>query len=89
MKRKQLEWKVHTANLFQEVLNNHGTGVLTQPFRILGSLLAQVAERAIELDDPKLNILMLRLTLYEQADPEKHSSALIDKAYASQRKRVA
>jgi hypothetical protein len=36
---------------------------------IFARTLAQVAERASELNDPQLNELMCRLTLYEVADP--------------------
>jgi hypothetical protein len=84
----RLEWKVHTASLLSEVLNNKGAAILAQPLNIFGRLLAQVAERAAELDDPELNILMLRLTLYEQGDPEKFSHEQIEAAYAQQRERL-
>jgi hypothetical protein len=36
---------------------------------ILASLLAEVATRASQLNDDKLNSLMCRLTLYEISDP--------------------
>lgn len=83
-----VEWRVHTSNLLQEILTNHGTGVLTTPLQIFGSLLAEVAKRASELDDPALNILMLRLTLYDQGDPDKHPHTEIDAVIAAQRKRI-
>lgn len=68
---EKLEWKVHTTELFKEILNNHpGCSQLIIPFRILGNLLAQVAQRATELNDPQLNKLMIRLTLYSIADPK-------------------
>lgn len=67
------EWKVHTANLLKEILNNPGTGVLRIPLLTLSRLLIAVAERAAQLNDPILNDLMCRLTLYEIADPEKKS----------------
>lgn len=82
------QWKVHTSSLLQEILNNPGTEILTQPLRIFGHLLAAVAERAAEIDDPELNILMLRLTLYEQADPEKFSAQQISAEFSNQEKRV-
>lgn len=66
---KHLDWKVHTPNLLQEVLSNNTTAILKKPLQILGHLLADVAARAIELDDPKLNHLMCRLALYSVADP--------------------
>lgn len=71
MVQEKLEWKVHTANLLQEVLCNKTAWVLHRPLQIFGHILHEVAGRAIELDDPELNILMLRLSLYEQGDPEK------------------
>jgi hypothetical protein len=36
---------------------------------IFGKLLHDVAARAIELNDPVMNRLMLQLTLYSAADP--------------------
>lgn len=67
----QASWKVHTPNLLNEVLNsNPGMGIFNVPFNILGKLLAGVGERAAELNDPELNALMVRLTIYTVADPE-------------------
>jgi hypothetical protein len=85
----KIGWKVHTPSLLREVLNNRGSEILSQPLNIFGRLLAQVAKRASELDDPELNILMMRLTLYEQADPEKSDSKEISRAYAAQQERLA
>ncbi len=85
---ERIGWKVHTPSLLRETLTNPGTAILAQPFRIFGQLLAEVATRAAEIDDPKLNILMMRLTLYEQADPEKFTTAEIDAAYADQMRRA-
>lgn len=39
--------------------------VMRAPMNILKTKLAKIAERAIELDDPQLNILMLETKLYE------------------------
>lgn len=63
------KWKVHTPNLLKEILVNPNMACMAQPLRIFGALLAEVAERAIALNDPEMNKLMMRLTLYEQADP--------------------
>lgn len=65
----KLGWKVHTPNLLAEILNNEGTGMLVRPLQMFGRLLAMVAERASELNDPEMNKLMCRLTLYSVADP--------------------
>lgn len=63
-------WKVHTPNLLKEIAQNSGNAILARPLQIFGEILYQVGERAAELNDPKLNALMLRLTIYEEADPE-------------------
>jgi hypothetical protein len=62
--------KVNIPGLFQEVFNNPDCAVLKVPFSVLRDILAEVAKRAIELDDQELHKLMLRLTLYEIANPE-------------------
>ena len=64
------EWKCHTPRLLEEILNNPGAGILLRPIQLFGIMLASVAQRAAELDDPILNKLMCQLTLYEIADPE-------------------
>lgn len=68
-KKTDLVWRSHVPNLFSEVLSNHGTAILKQPLQITLRILEEVAQRAIELDDPKLHSLMMRLTLYSVADP--------------------
>ena len=44
-------------------------GVLKQPLRIFLGMLAELADRARELDDPELNALMIRLALYDNCLP--------------------
>ncbi len=70
---KDMEWRVNTVGLFKEVLENPGAGILHKPILIMLSLLEKVAKRAIELDDKELNKLMIRLTLYDRADPESEN----------------
>jgi hypothetical protein len=67
--KKILRWKVNTPGLLSEIMNNSGASVLRIPLHIFADLLMQVAKRASEINDPKLNILMLRLALYEAGDP--------------------
>ena len=69
----QIDWRCHTPKLFEEILLNPGTAALLQPLIIFRGILSEVAERAIELNDPELNLLMMRLTLYECADPSSES----------------
>lgn len=66
---RDVEWRVNTAGLFQEILNNNSTSILTKPLQITGHLLALVAHRASELNDPELNGLMCQLALYAVSDP--------------------
>lgn len=66
-------WKVHTPNLLAEIMNNKGTEALHMPLTIFARILEKVAIRASQLNDPELNKLMARLTLYAIADPESPS----------------
>lgn len=77
-------WRVHTARLLAEIMENPSCEVLRQPLLIMDHLLRQVAARAIVLDDPELNRLMLRLTLYSVADPMSpdHDAELTTKLIA-------
>lgn len=65
----KLEWKVNTPKLIEELLNHSGSGAVLIPLKIFRNLLTQVAIRATELNDPKLNSLMCRLALYSISDP--------------------
>lgn len=70
---------VNTPDLIERVFDNPGSSILKIPFNTFKMLLGMVAQRAIELNDPELNILMLRLALYE-ANPDERGE-LIDKEY--------
>ena len=76
-----LNWRVHTPNLLSEIcnLNADGIGMLSKPLQIFSIILAQVGQRASELNDPQLNALMCRLTIYDIADPtsEDHDAELV------------
>jgi hypothetical protein len=64
-------WKVHTSSLFAEIVdaNPREMAAVARPLNILKGLLVEVGERAAQLNDPILNDLMCRLTIYEIADP--------------------
>jgi hypothetical protein len=64
-----LQWRVHVPNLLSEIMSNHGMGILSKPLTIFGRILAEVGDRAIELNDPELNALMCRLTIFTVSDP--------------------
>lgn len=66
-----VHFKCDTPALLQEIMTcvidnpKSGASVLKIPLYILNNYLEQVAQRAAEIDDPKLNILMLEMKLYE------------------------
>ena len=71
MKKTSLQWRVNTPEFLREVLEHSGAklGICQQPFMIFKAILAEVSDRAIELNDPQLNCLMIRLALYEGTLP--------------------
>lgn len=62
---EKLEFDVNLPNLLEEVLNNQTCSILVIPINITRRLLAKLAKLAIEIDDPRLHIMMLRLGLYD------------------------
>lgn len=61
-------FRVDTPALLREIVDcglPKNMGVMKIPINQFQRLLAKVAERAIELDDAELNILMLALNLYD------------------------
>ena len=65
----KMQWRVNTPQLLKEIIGNNETAILSKPLAIFGRILAEVGDRAAELNDPKLNALMCRLAIYEVADP--------------------
>jgi len=83
---KRLEWSVNTPDLLKDIIPNVRQTESISPsiITIFGSLLAQVAKRATELHDAKLDSLMLRLNLYEcegksEAQKNKWRMGMINK----------
>ncbi len=72
-------------NFFKEIVESHAKpeaiDVLINPLNILKGLLVKVGQRASELNDPQLNALMCRLTIYEVADPQTkgYNQKMVDK----------
>lgn len=63
-----IAWRIHVPNLLNEIFCNPGTGMLTKPIQILGNILHELAELAVEIDDPRLHLMMIDLALYEVGD---------------------
>lgn len=64
---QKMEWSVDTPALLNDIIPNAMQKETISPsiLVIFRGLLAEVAQRATELHDPQLDILMLRLNLYE------------------------
>lgn len=65
---KYLEFRVDTPALLKEIADAGliaNGGVLFIPLNTLRNYLLRVAQRASEINDPQLNILMLKMNLYE------------------------
>lgn len=78
-----LEWKCNTPGLIEEIGNccTEAPALIT-PLRILQGMLQELAAVAIRIDDPELNVMMLRLSLYDVPHMK------IDAAIKRQRKRM-
>lgn len=74
----KFKWTVHTPNLLKEILEcNPGMGTLKIPIQIFRHLLNEVGKRAVEINDPKLNCLMIRLTLYDDTEPGNENYSIM------------
>lgn len=72
--KNMLSWRVNIAALLDEILNSNDLmGIFKIPFSILGKMLALAGKRAAEINDPELNKLMMRLSIYAEGDAyDKH-----------------
>lgn len=62
------QFDINTPKFLKEAVENCTNGMYPICWNIFRNLLAMVSVRASELDDPVLNILMLRLNLYDIDD---------------------
>ena len=62
-----MAWKVDLPSFMKEIAECSKSTPYAVTFKILNSVLGILAERAIEINDPALNIIMLNLGLYEGA----------------------
>lgn len=60
-------WKVDLPKFLKEISECSTNVPYAASFRILAQVLNVLTERAIEINDPALNIIMLRLGLYDGA----------------------
>lgn len=69
------QFDVNTPQFLKEAALNCENGMYVVCWECFRILLAQVAQRATELDDPVLNVLMLRLNLYEVPNRQRRKEA--------------
>ena len=62
-----MAWKVDLPSFLKEIAECSKSTPYPKTFTILARVLGILTERAIEINDPALNIIMLRLGLYEGA----------------------
>ena len=60
-------WKVDLPKFLKEISECSKYVPYTASFQILAQILRVLVERAIEINDPAINIIMLNLGLYEGA----------------------
>jgi hypothetical protein len=79
--KKNPKWRVHTSGLLKEIANNNVMAIIQIPLQIFGLLLMEVGKEAARINDEKLNELMMRLTIYSEADPtsDNYNPALVKK----------
>ncbi len=68
----KLSFDVNTPQFLKEACENTNGGMYATCWNVFRNLIAQVAERATELNDPILNTLMIRLNLYEIPNNERY-----------------
>ena len=71
-------FKVDTPRLLREIAECSKSTPYPVTFTILARVLRILAERAIEIDDPALNIIMMNLGLYEGVH-DKNAGEVISK----------
>jgi len=65
---KELRFNIDAPALLNEIADAalmKNMGVLKIPLNIFRLYLVEVAQRAIELNDPEMNVLMLKMKMYD------------------------
>lgn len=68
----RLSFDVNTPQFLKEACENCESGMYAICWNVFRDLLVQVTIRAAELNDPILNVLMIRLNLYELKNEERY-----------------
>lgn len=67
-----LVWKVDLPAFLKEITECTVGAPYARTFKILYDILAILAERSIELNDPALNVIMSNLSLYDGSHTKEH-----------------
>lgn len=78
-KSRELYFNIDTPSFLDEISKNDVLRFAAVPFSILKTKLGMIAKRAAELNDPKLNVLMLEMKLYEVNHRELSSKIKFEK----------
>ena len=68
---KKMQFDCNLPGLLDEVLNNQTCAILKIPINITKRMLADLAKLAIEIDDDRLHVMMLRLNLYDMPNDKR------------------
>lgn len=66
------QFDVNTPQFLKEACENCEGGMYAICWNVFRNLIGMVAERATELNDPIMNVLMIRLNLYEMPNEERY-----------------
>lgn len=78
----KMSFDVDTPMFLKEAAENSRGGMYAICWNIFQQLLVQVTQRAIELNDPVLNALMIRLNLYELPNNKRYKIIkMLEKEY--------
>lgn len=66
------QFDVNTPMFLKEACENCNGGMYEVCWNIFRNLLAMVAQRATEINDPIMNVLMLRLNLYDVPNEQRY-----------------
>lgn len=67
-----MQFDVDTPAFLREACENCNGGMYAVCWIVFRNLLAMVAERSAELNDPIMNVLMIRLNLYEMKKEDRY-----------------
>jgi len=68
--KKKVVWRIHLSRMLDQLFDTNEMGVWVRPIQQLAKIMDEIATRASELNDPKMNALMCRLGLYAISNPD-------------------